>query len=347
MGFHSLSFLDSVRVADDNQFFGSTFQARLIGDSLIAVSSFMTPGIWIIETQTGKIVSSISSGEIMNISFFPSNFDVSYYPRISLLDGQLKSVFHFDFAEKKFLKRVDLEFPNDRSARLLDSYYKELDEGYLVELYTREISNTDPSYYSQVRGLIGQFDANGELASSFLDFPDLLSKLKSPIMPYQTFGQSYGIGYGLKVAFPASGQTIHLNREEDEGWQLVESSLPESSHFQSAPPTLERRYNPKFDNFLDFPSSHFYKVIIENGEGLYIQTDMRDNDKLGEYESVSHIVAFDKRGGLWSETNTPIDLNRLGLLAGAVSDTLYFFEGSMKWSEAKYIKRAVLRPIEE
>jgi hypothetical protein len=73
-----------------------------------------------------------------------------------------------------------------------------------------------------------------------------------------------------------------------------------------------------------------------------LQTDMRDNSKLGEYKAFSHLLVYNLNDKQWYETENQYEQVNIGLLAGAVNDTLYFFEGSMKKSEAKHIKRAIL-----
>lgn len=73
---------------------------------------------------------------------------------------------------------------------------------------------------------------------------------------------------------------------------------------------------------------------------------MRDNKQLGKYVANSNIIFYDSIKSAWYETK-PIDQNKLGLFAGVILDTLYFFEGSLKNSEAKYVKRAIVRAVED
>jgi hypothetical protein len=59
------------------------------------------------------------------------------------------------------------------------------------------------------------------------------------------------------------------------------------------------------------------------------------------------LLIYDKKGKKWSETSNPRNILDIGMLAGVVNDTLYFYEGSLMKHDEKYIKRAVLRPIED
>jgi hypothetical protein len=54
-------------------------------------------------------------------------------------------------------------------------------------------------------------------------------------------------------------------------------------------------------------------------------------------------LVYDPKKNKWSETATPRNLLDIGMLAGVVQDTLYFYEGSLLKHDEKYIKRAVLK----
>jgi hypothetical protein len=58
-------------------------------------------------------------------------------------------------------------------------------------------------------------------------------------------------------------------------------------------------------------------------------------------------LIYNKKEEQWSETSNPRNILDIGMLAGVVNDTLYFYEGSLMKSDEKYIKRAVLKSIEE
>lgn len=74
---------------------------------------------------------------------------------------------------------------------------------------------------------------------------------------------------------------------------------------------------------------------------------MRDNDNLESYEAKSHLFVFDKSSKKWFESLNPMNINRMGYLAGIINDELIFFEGNQRVSEEKYIKRAIFRPVED
>jgi len=78
-----------------------------------------------------------------------------------------------------------------------------------------------------------------------------------------------------------------------------------------------------------------------------IQTWMNNQEKDKKSITISHVLVYDKEKETWSETSNPRNILDIGMLAGVVNDTLYFYEGSLMKSDKKYIKRAVLKPIEE
>jgi hypothetical protein len=73
-----------------------------------------------------------------------------------------------------------------------------------------------------------------------------------------------------------------------------------------------------------------------------------NNGELGpRYATYCHLLIYDQKEKAWSETTNPRNLLDLGMLAGVVNDTLYFYEGSLMKHDEKYIKRAILKPIED
>lgn len=50
-----IEWIDSLEVIEINEFFSGSSDVQLIGDSLVAISSFLTPGVWFIEINSGEI----------------------------------------------------------------------------------------------------------------------------------------------------------------------------------------------------------------------------------------------------------------------------------------------------
>jgi hypothetical protein len=98
---------------------------------------------------------------------------------------------------------------------------------------------------------------------------------------------------------------------------------------------------------VNIPSNHYFNSIHETDKSILIQTWMNNQEKHKKSITISHVLVYDKEKETWSETSNPRNILDIGMLAGAVNDTLYFYEGSLMKSDEKYIKRAVLRPIEE
>ncbi|MFN3758301.1 MAG: hypothetical protein ACK4SF_03710 [Algoriphagus aquaeductus] len=248
-----LYIIDSVRVSEGNQFFAKPSQVDLIGDSILAVSSFLTPGIWFIDVNSGEIKHRIVNGEILDIAIFPAAFDISEYPVVHILQPRLKSIISFDVEKAEFLKNIKLNFPEGKQVRTIESFFRKSGSDYLVELYPS--NPTSSNYYSSNNGLIGIFDSNGEFQGEFLNFPEQLSTLKSPIMPYRTFAQSYFPSKSL-VAFPSSGIISQIDAKHFPKSYL---RIPlNSQYFIFDPQAILRPFDSNFDKHLDFPSSHFF-----------------------------------------------------------------------------------------
>lgn len=344
-GIAQLSFIDSVKVIEGNQFFARASQTELIGDSLIAVSSFLTPGIWFIDTRTGEIQHRIVDKEILEISVFPAAFDASKFPFVSILHPKLRSILTFNAVNQTFENKVDLQLPKGKMIRTVESFFLETKDHYLVELYP-ESGAYQKEFYSKAGHIIGLFDKEGKLVKSMLEYPEELISLSDPIMPYRTFSQSHTPNRSL-IGFPSSGIIFELNLNNNYAEREILKIPKNSRHFKFDPEILDKSYNPDFQNHLEVPSSHFFYKIVENENFVILQTDMRDNSKLGEYKALSHLFVYNLNDKQWYETENQYEQVNIGLLAGAAKDTLYFFEGSMKKSEAKYIKRAIINYTKE
>ncbi len=339
-----LHIIDSTEVSEENQFFSIPSEVKLIGDSLIAVSSYLTPGVWFIDTGSGKIKHRIVDEEIMEISIFPAAIDVSKFPIVYILHPKLNKIDKFNVVTGEFLGRIELIFPEDKIIRTIESLFLAGEDQFLIELYPSNPNNSIPEFYKSDSGIIGKFNLNGELVSSFLQYPEELSNLDEPLMAYKSFVIDNTRSEPI-IAFPASGEVLTLDEKNTNTSSIY--NLPKSSrYFDFNLQTLPRPINPQVDkNLIQFPTSHFFESIAKNGSNLYLQSEMRDNSQLETYKASSHLFWINLEIEKVYET-TYFDPSELGILAGASMDTLYFFEGSLKKSEKKYIKRGVLKTLD-
>jgi hypothetical protein len=253
-----LSFIDSVKVIEGNQFFAKASQTELIGDSLIAVSSFLTPGIWFIDTRTGIIKHRIVDKEILEISVFPAAFDASKFPFVSILHPKLRSVITFNAVCQTFHTKVDLQLPKGKMIRTVESFFLETKDHYLVELYP-EAGAYQKEFYSKAGHIIGVFDKEGKLVKSILEYPEELISLSNPIMPYRAFSQSYTSERPL-ICFPSSGIIFELNLNKN----YVESEflrIQKSSRYFKYEPEIQT--NPIIRIFKNIWKSHLHTFFIK------------------------------------------------------------------------------------
>lgn len=339
-----LIFVDSLEIQEENQFFSKPSNVNLIGDSLIAISSYLTPGIWFIELNSGKIKYRIVDGEIVDTPIFPSAFDTSEFPFVYVLNSRLQKIQKFNAVKGELVDNITLTFPNGKIIRTIKSLFIKRDNFFQVELYPEGQNNSLPEQYKPKNKIIGIFDKNGKYIDSYLIYPKELAELDESIMAYQSFVTT-DLSEEFLIVFPSSGEIKKIDLENRSDKTIYK--IPKKSRFFDFQlKVLKDPYDPNFDRALDFPTSHFFSKIVKSERNIYLQSDLRDNSQLGKYSSLTNIFWIDQIKNTLYETKT-FDPSELGLLVGADSDTLYFFEGSLKKTEKKYIKRAVLRPIED
>jgi hypothetical protein len=345
VGLLRLDFIDSVLVLENPVFIGPTSHHEFVNDTTLVVSSYRTPGVWAINPKNGKIRSEVLSGEVFESNFFPAGLNVHEYPKIQILDPKQKRIFTFDLEGKKFIKKVKLNLPERYSFRTIESLFLFSNGYYFIDIYPSFDNQTSLNFYNQDRKIIGVFDSDGELISTQIEFPDSYKRLKDPIMPFKTH-----IGLQFKnepkLIFSMGERIINLGSDSIQNNKPKETPLPNTSKFFDFEfPKLIQPFNPDIERYLNFPSSHFFDKAIENENYFILQSEMRDNSKLGNYSALSHLFVFTKKSERWSETDQAFDINKLGMISGVVNDTLVFFDGTMKNSNNKYIKRAVLKTI--
>ncbi|MDO8967388.1 hypothetical protein [Algoriphagus sp.] len=346
--FWDLSVIDSVLVMEDKFFLNSQTQVKLIGDSLLAVSSYRSPMVAIITTK-GEQVGKIASGDFPIGSFSPSSFDVSEYPIIHILDKKSESVLVFNAKRQEFIKKIKLQLPDDKVIRFMGAKFKKLPDGFLVEMVSSIYDSYHPDFYRASGDQIYFFGNEGQIKNSIVDYPKEYKAVVGSMSPvtYLTMGD---FGNDIALSFPHSKK---VNFYSTNGEMIDSVALPESRFFD---------YNLHgADQILDFseifasgeqnkvhvPTNHYFNSIHGNREQVIVETWMNNKKTGEEYATYSHLLIFNKEAKKWSETSNPRNILDIGMLAGVVNDTLYFYEGSLMKSDEKYIKRAVLRPIED
>lgn len=342
-----LEWVDSTSVIENNDFFNGASDVKLIGDSLLAVSSFLTPGVWFLDASTGAIKYRVSDRDILDIPLYPAAFITKDFPELHILDPKQKTIFVFHIIDQTLVKKVSLTIPENKMIRTVDSFFWKNGDFFMVELFPSLLNHNRVGFYDEVDELIGIFDHNGTLIDKFLFYPEELKELDYPITPYQTFSQTKSNFKSLKITFPSARVILeydsnHLGRVNE-----ILKIPSESDFFKFIPAALEKEFNPEFQKYWQVPNSHFFKKMVENENFFIIQTIMRDNDNLESYEAKSHLFVFDKSSKKWFESLNPMNINRMGYLAGIINDELIFFEGNQRISEEKYIKRAIFRPVED
>jgi len=91
-----------------------------------------------------------------------------------------------------------------------------------------------------------------------------------------------------------------------------------------------------------YPEAHYFNDFKFDQDGFVLQSIMKD-----EENTLTHFLKYDNIEEKWSESSSTSNLLNLGELAGIKNDTLIFVEASLINTDKKFIKRAILRPIEE
>lgn len=342
-----LEWIDSTSVVENNDFFNGASDVQIIGDSLLAVSSFLTPGVWFLDISNGAIKYRVSDRDIFDIPIYPAAFLAEDFPELHILDPKQKSIFIFHVIDQTLVKKIPLSIPENKMIRTVDSFFWKHDDFFMVELFPLLLNHNRLGFYEEVDELIGIFDNNGSLKDRTLIYPKELKELDYPITPYQTFSQTKSSLNSLKLSFPAGRKILEYNSKSTSKVSEILEMPAQSDFFEFNPVGLEKEFNPEFQKYWQVPNSHFFKKIIENENFLIIQTIMRDNSNLEKYKANSHLFVYDKREAQWLETRNIYPINFMGILAGFDGDELIFFEGSQSITEIKQIKRAILKPKEK
>ncbi len=346
--FWEIAVIDSVLVVEDRYFLNSQAEVKLIGDSLLAVSSYRSPMVAIMTTG-GEQVTKIASGDFPIGSFSPASFDVSAYPIVYILDKRSESVLVFNAETQEFVEKIRLQLPEDKVIRFLGAKFKKLVDGFLVELVSSVYDSFHPDFYRASEDQIYFFGFDGAVQNSMFEYSDEYKAISGSLsaVTYLTMGD---FGENLALTLPHSKKLTFYS--ETEG--IFDSvDLPQSRFFDYTLRGADQivDFNELFksggDSKVNVPTNHYFNSIQESGDEIFIETWMNNRKQGDQNATFSHLLIYEKTAKKWSETVNPKNILEIGMLAGVVRDTLYFYEGSLMKHDEKYIKRAVLRPVEE
>lgn len=344
-----MDFVDSLLVEETNFYMNGQFNVELIGDSLIGITSYKSPSLGFYHIY-GKQRKRIASGDFPVGAFLPSYFDASEYPVVYILDKKSESVLVFNVENQEFIKKIKLVLPEGKEIKTLSSKLKKLNGGYLVELASSLNNNFHPDYYRESGKLIYLFNDDGEVIENpFLEYPNEIKEIAGSLkaIDYLNFSSNKN---SLLFSFPHEKKIKRFEINQF-GKLIEEIPLPNSRYFDYklkgadgivsllGPSTLKEQK-------ISIPTNHYFGKIYENSEKIMIQSWLVGDESKG-LNRTSHLLVYDKKEEKWYETHNPKSILDIGMLAGVVQDTLYFYEGSLMKHDEKYIKRAVLKPIED
>lgn len=343
-----LVIVDSILVEEENFFMNGQYQVKMVGDSLLAVSSYKSPSVGFYDIL-GSQRKNIASGDYPIGTFLPSYFDVSDYPIVYILDQKSESVLIFEAEKQEFLKKVRLDIPIGKEIKSLGSNFKKLKSGYLVELATTDHNNLHPDYYRKSESLIYYFQEDGGLSSSFLQYPKQYKIKEGTIKPSNYLTMS-SFGNEVIFSFPHSG---NINFYTNQGRLLDSLPLPKSRFFDFSLSSVDRildfndLFYPENGQRVKLPPNDYFLSMLSSKDYILIETWMNNKEEGINNSSFCHLLIYVKNKKRWFESSNPRNILDIGMLAGVVNDTLYFYEGSLMKQDKKYIKRAVLKPIED
>jgi hypothetical protein len=343
----NLLIIDSVKVNENGFFLNGQGQIKMVGDSLIAVSSIRKPAVGFVNINNGNQIAQISASDFLEAPFFPSSFDVSNYPLLYIADRYTNSIIEFNVIERKFIKKVKLQVPNEKVIKVALGEFHKTNNGFLVELTTSKVDTFHPDFYRNSGNLIYSFDENGDSIASFLVFPEVL-KAQERTINIEAFMESTFSNNFFTYSFPQEKKLKSVEYKDPHS-VISEIDLPISRHFDYEIKGFNKVISfddlQNIDN-TNFPNSHYFMSMRDTETKYYIQTWLIGDESKG-LNRTTHLMIYNKEDEQWYETSKPRNILDIGIFAGVVNDTLYFYEGSLMKHDQKYIKRAVLRPIED
>lgn len=347
-----LILIDSVEIIEKNGFFSKPSNASLINDTLIAMESFHSRGIWVFDLKNGEEVISVTSGQEKGINMMPTKVYWSEYPMVYVLDGAAKKVHQFNLTEElkvgqRHVNTVSLSPPNDIRFKplLLGIFFKHNDH-FFIEHSTNQVAFTSNKFYYLTDKLIGIYDLKGNFIESDYPFPQDLKEMNKFMAPGKIFTFGFMNDEEPLMSFPFTRSILHF-KIDDLTKTLENITLPKSRHFIYEIPFLEVEVENIPGTLVNNPQAHYFSDFKVYKDGFILQSFMKDQKNRQAADNMSHIMKYNKNEKAWSETIQSFKFLDFGLIAGIKSDTLYIVDAALINKDKKYIKRAVLKPIEE
>lgn len=338
--------VDSTLIIEKDFFLNGQMEVKLVGDSLIAVSSFKSMAI-AFYGMDGTEYGYIAAKDFPEAPFSPSSFDISEFPSLYILEHRRGSILKFDVQSKSYVETIKLNLPEGKAPKMAMSKFMVIPEGYLVELHSNLYSASDPKYYKNSGDLIYLFDKDLNVLNSFLNYPREFENTKGSILP-NNYLVSSEFEQTILLSFAHDKELKRFNMKSP-GKILEIIGLPKSRYFNYSINEADRivTMEDRMSGQVTVPRNHYFISIFEDEELIIIQTWMnKDGDKRSR-EFYSNLFIYNKKMKSWGETRNPREYFSIGNLAGMVKDTLYFYEGNLVNQDEKYIKRAVLRQIQD
>lgn len=345
-----LIFIDSILIEEKEGFLARPSKTILLNDTLIAIESSQYKGIWIINRKTGKEETSLLDKSIMGISFFLSNSDWTNYPEVYILDGLSSNVYHLNLEKGKneteiILNKIPIRLPKGFSIRAFADLFWFRENEFYIELSPDDTRQTSIDFYKKAGKFIGVFDLNGNFKYRFLEYPPSLTNLKGFIEPTSVYSFIRLKETEFALSFPSERQLFLLDSRDTTSIEKI--TFPKSQYFEYEWPYLEEEVSNDMAAPKLYPAPHRFGGMFFYKENLYLQSFMKDNDNYSTFKLMSHILKYNFKTKTWTESQNPKNFLELGRFTGVLNDTLYFVEASVMTRNEKYIKRAVLRPIED
>jgi len=346
----NLILLDSLIIEESNGFLARPSSATLINDSLIAIESNYSKGVWVFNRFTGKELNSILNKSVMEKAFFIAGSDWTLYPTVYILDGITKSVYQFDLSQntnqaEKYVNKITLKVPEGFRIMPETNTFFYNDGEFIVELASTTFKSSK-DFYKNAEEFLGVFDSGGNLKFRFLNYPESLSELNGFLEPSFVYNSGLGNPDRLFLSFP-SQKEIWVVDSLGKSSDLKKITFPESRYFDFELPLLEKEAGNNMGSTENKPATHYFGDIKMDEKNLYMQSYMKDNKNLDRFLLTSHIMRYDLETKTWSESQNPQNYINVGEFAGFLNDTLIFVDAGMINKNEKYIKRAILKPIKE
>ncbi|WPR74637.1 hypothetical protein [Algoriphagus sp. NG3] len=349
--FSELVFIDSIKIVESSGFLSRPSNGFLINDSLLGIESRHSKGVWIINTASGLEENSLIDQSILGTPINPTKVDWTAYPTIFMLNGVTDHIYEVQLSKNENdliskLNKTKLDLP--KGTRIMPdarSFWRK-DNDFFVELAPINTFKSSNQFYKNSGKFIGVFDKTGKYKYRFLHYPKSLTDLNGFLEPGPTYSSGIINNSNLAISFPTERKLI-IYKESTSYEDSITVNFPKSKYFNFNLPILDQEVSngigPKENN----PAPHYFGEIKSDGNNVYLQSFMKDNENLEKWRLTSNILKYDIAKKEWTESINPIIFFNMGELAGVSNDTLYFVDAGMITKEDKYIKRAVLKPIEE